>query len=71
MCKNTVELYQELWDIVGDNQVSNFEISIVVQDVENLGYGLSGNGISAEAHHAVKDREGVAHGAIGFLGDDL
>ena len=71
MGKDTVELHQELRNLVGYDQVGNFKISIVVQDIKNLGDRLSGDILSTETHHSVEDREGITHGAIGLLSDDL
>ena len=71
MGKDTVELHQELRNLVGYDQVGNFKISIVVQDIENLGDRLSGDILSTETHHSVEDRERITHGAIGLLSNDL
>ena len=57
--------------IAGKSCLGQPEIMVVIQNIEVLDDLFVGNGRAAEGYGLVKKREGIPHGPIGFLGQNV
>ena len=47
------------------------EVVIIIQDIQILQHGFIGEFMAGKAHQLVENREGIPHGSVGFLRDDV
>ena len=69
--QNLVEDEQRGADVAREHGVGEAEIVVVIEHVEVLDHGLVGHVAAGVADGLIEDGEGVAHAAVGFLGDDV
>jgi len=58
-------------DISGQDRISQTEIIFIVQYIQVIDYSLISDITIGKADHLVKNRQSIAHTAIGFLGNNV
>ena len=71
LADNVVEQEQHAACLATQDMIHDFEVIVVVEDVEVVDDIFIGDVLAAETHHLVEDGKGVAQGAVGFLGNDV
>ena len=69
--ENLVEGAQGGGVVAGEEVVGQLEVVFVVEDAEVLDHLVVGHFLAAEGDRLVEEGEGVAHRAVGLLGDDV
>ena len=68
--ENIVQQHHHLAHFVGESEVNQVEIVVAIQNVQVLDYLFISDVALTETGSLVKDRECIAHTAIGFFCDD-
>ena len=69
--EHLIEGHQRLGVVAREQQLGHAEVGVVVQHIEGLGYGAIVERRTAERYGLVEHREGIAHTAIGLLGNEV
>ncbi len=68
---NIVDHQQDVAGVALQEVVHDSEIVVVVKHIEVFDHRLVGDVVARKADHLVEDRERIAQGTVGFLGDDV
>ena len=69
--EHLVKGHQRLGVVTPEQQLGHAEVGVVVQHVEGLGHGVVVECRATERYRLVEHREGIAHTAIGLLGNEV
>ena len=70
-CQDAVEQEHQFGDFSFKDQVGAFKKGFVIENIKILGYSLPGEVLAGKTNNPVKNREGIPHGAICFLCDNM